>query len=71
MQEIEESGLTTYIGLSDNKGKWLVKKLVENGNDLSVTFANISSDANRTTFTLAWTNRATLTYGSIELLKNL
>ena len=71
IHELDESGIVTYIGSMNIYGVWLVKKLTESGNALTITYANISNNDTRTTFALAWTNRLTLIYDLIENLTDV
>lgn len=71
VQEIAEQGQTTYIGKETTRGKWLIERFVETGNNTAVRYANVSNNPTRVTFTDAWTNRASLTYDLIENLTEL
>ena len=51
----------TYIGQVKNDGAWLIKKLDETSG-MIFTFANLSNNTTKTTYTLAWADRATLVY---------
>ena len=49
-----------YVGKSQISGRWLVLRcLVAVG---SIEYANIFTDPTRTSYTLAWDNRASLNY---------
>lgn len=60
--DIEEASATiTYIGGEDKDGEWIVKKIdTTSGN--SFQYASVTNNPTRTSYDLAWTNRATLTY---------
>lgn len=55
-------GTTSYFGNTKPDGTWLVKKLT----DTSVSYATVSNNGAVTTYTDAWTNKATLTYGRFD-----
>jgi len=60
---------TSYIGYQDGEGQWLIKKMVKSPDgDIDMTYANISNNATKLTYSDAWTDRTTLTY---EDIKNL
>lgn len=69
-QELDDYTTTnvSYVGLIKKDGTWLIKKLDETGNFLTVRYSNISNNATRTTYALAWANRVTLTYDYINVL---
>lgn len=48
----------TYFGFTKPDGTWLVKQVT----DTSVTYATVSNNGTVTSYTDAWTNKATLTY---------
>jgi len=63
-----DDGSTTpnvlYIGMEKDDGTYAIKKFDETSSTLPVvTYATIGDNPSRTTYTLAWTNRATLSYG--------
>ncbi len=64
----EASSTVTYIGKQNTTGTWLLQRLTEAATVTSVEYANISNNGTETTYSLAWTNRATLTF---TLLDNL
>ena len=60
--QVDEVGTTTYLGYADagtltSAASWAIKRIVETGNDASITWA----DGN-TSFDNIWDNRASLTY---------
>lgn len=52
----------TYIGKEKADGTWWIKKLDETGNFLTISHASVSNNNAKTSYTLAWTDRTTLTY---------
>ncbi len=70
--ESDEDGTTTYVGtIKATNGNWLITKYVDNSGDITATYANESNNATQTTPTLAWTNRATLTYTAVNNLTSI
>lgn len=67
-QEVDENGLTTYVGQVKTSGEWFLTKIVDTASDLQITYANISNNPASNTFSAAWTNRATLSYTLISVL---
>lgn len=60
--DIEEASSTvTYIGMEKADGTWCVKKIDTSAGN-SFGYATVSNNPTRTSYTLGWTNRATLTY---------
>jgi hypothetical protein len=59
---------TSYFGLSDKDGKWLVKKFIDAAG--TMRYANESNNPTVTDYSTAWTNRATLNYGLFGDLTN-
>lgn len=57
-----EDDTTSYFGFTEPDGTWLVKKVT----DTSVSYATETNNGSVTTYTDAWTNRATLTYGRYD-----
>ncbi len=57
-----EDATTSYFGYTKPDGTWLVKELT----DTSVSYATVTNNGAVTTYTDAWTNRATLTYGRFD-----
>lgn len=52
----------TYVGQEDKDGTWKIIKIDETGNFPVFTYASISNNATKTTYSDAWTDRVTLTY---------
>lgn len=59
--DLDESGTTTYIGKSDGLN-WLIQRIVESGNDLTIRYATADQNLTTTTYEQAWTNRTMLNY---------
>ena len=57
VNDIEED-VTSYFGFSTTAGSWMIKALT----DTSVSYATVSNNGTVTSYTDAWTNRATLTF---------
>jgi len=60
-----DDGSTLYIGKSKTDGTWQISKMTGSA-DLNMAYASLTNNPTRTTYALAWTNRATLTYGDIS-----
>lgn len=63
-----EDAATSYFGLSDKDGKWLLKKFVDSAG--TMRYANESNNPTVTDYSTAWTNRATLNYSLFGDLTN-
>ena len=61
VNDIEED-TTSYFGLTKPDGTWLIKSLTAT----SVAYATVSNNGTVTSYTDAWTDRATLTYGRFD-----
>lgn len=61
INDIEES-TTSYFGYTKPDGTWMVKELT----DTSVSYATVTNNGAVTTYTDAWADRATLTYGRFD-----
>lgn len=57
-----DEGATSYFGQTKPDGTWLVLKVT----DTSVGYATVSNNGTVTSYTDAWTNKATLTYGRFD-----
>jgi hypothetical protein len=55
------SATVTYVGKEDKNGTYVIIK-IDSTTGYAVTYATIANNPTRTTYALAWTNRATLTY---------
>jgi len=52
-----------YIGGEDINGFWWIKRIDDSGSPIPIQHATIKNNPTVTSYTDAWTNRATLTYG--------
>jgi len=60
--DIEEASSTvTYIGMETQDGEWMIQK-IDTSSDTSFGYATVTNNATKTSYTLAWTGRVTLTY---------
>lgn len=67
--DVDIDGTTTYMGMCEPNGDvWLLQKIDDSSGDLDITYANISNNGSYTTYSDAWTDRATLTYNDIGSL---
>jgi len=60
--QVDQVGNTTYVGYAEagtatSAGTWAIKRIVESGNDASITWADGDKDYNN-----IWDNRLSLTY---------
>lgn len=58
----------TYVGKMKSDGTWLFIKVDKTGNFKSFRYANISNNATKTTYALAYSDRTTLTYDYFNIL---
>ena len=65
-QQLDDADPILYVGQVKSTGEWLLTKSVDTAGDLNITYANLSNNLTMTTFSLAWTDRATLTYSLIS-----
>jgi len=63
VNDIEEIGALRYLGKEDMVGDWFVQKLDETSGT-QIRFATVKNNTSITSYTDAWTNRASLTYGT-------
>ena len=57
-----------YIGMESADGTWFVFKFDETSSTLiPAQYASVKNNAGTTTYSTAWTNRATLTYGDYSV----
>lgn len=61
VNDIEEA-TTSYFGFTKPDGTWLIKELT----DTSVAYATVSNNGAVASYTDAWTNRLTLTFGRFD-----
>lgn len=58
-----------YIGLEDPSGNWCVSKFDETTQTLPTKqYATVDNNSSTTTYSDAWTNRATLTYNDYSVV---
>lgn len=57
-----EDGTTSYFGYTNPSGDWMVKEIT----DTLVSYATVTNNGSVTTYTDAWTARASLTFGRID-----
>jgi len=63
--DVDKSSSTLfYEGLEDAGGTWQIVKISISGNITSNRFATKTNNPSNTSYSDAWTNRATLTYGT-------
>ena len=62
VNEIETSGNITYFGKENYDGDWLIFK-IDTSSGTVFSYATKKNNASITTYSDAWTNRTTLTYG--------
>lgn len=61
-----KSGNTTWIGKQDKDARWMVMKIDETtGADFG--YATTKNNSSVTSYSSAWTNKATLTYNDYEV----
>lgn len=56
-------GSITYIGMEEKNGFWFIKKMDET-TGMVLGYATINNNSNYSSYSDAWTNKATLTYGN-------
>ena len=61
INDIEDIGLITYVGIETATGTWTIKKIDET-NGISIRYATIINNTAVTNYVDAWANRASLTY---------
>lgn len=61
--DIEETGSLTYIGFENLDGDYFIQK-IDDSSGKSIRFATVVNNASVTSYSDAWTNRATLTYNT-------
>ena len=61
--DVEEVGAVTYIGKEDPDGGWYVQK-IDTTSGTSIRYASVSNNPSIGSYTAAWTDRTTLTYGT-------
>lgn len=69
--DLDDTSGTIYIGTLVSNNKYLIKKLVETGPDISILYANVSNNPGSTTYASAWSSRLTLNYNFIYNLTGI
>lgn len=59
--DIEETGNLTYIGFENLDGDYFIQK-IDSTSGKSIRFGTLVNNPTQTSYSNAWTNRATLTY---------
>lgn len=63
LNDLEETGASiTYFGLESSSGVWYLMKFDDNTSPNTLQHATISNNATITSYSLGWTNRASLNY---------
>lgn len=63
VNDFEELTDILYVGMENADGTWWLKKLDESSTPSTLQHATVKNNPSTTSYTTAWTNRATLTYG--------
>ena len=66
----EASSTVTYLGKAKSDGTWLLVKL-DSSSGLSMRYANNSNNSSVSSYSSAWSSRATLTYDEVQDLTGL
>jgi hypothetical protein len=61
VNDLEEVGAITYIGIEDANAEWIIKKLDETSG-ISIRYATVSNNGGYSTYSDAWAARASLSY---------
>lgn len=61
--DIEEIGALTYIGKEDAGGDWYIQK-IDTTSGTTIRYATAKNNANTASYSAAWTDRASLSYGT-------
>jgi hypothetical protein len=67
VNDLEEVGAITYVGIENANAEWTIKKLDETSG-LSIRYATVDNNGGYTTYSSAWTARASLSYGLYSTL---
>lgn len=67
VNDLEEVGVITYVGIENAHAEWIIKKLDETSG-LSIRYATVDNNGGYTTYSSAWTARASLSYGLYSTL---
>ena len=72
VHETDEDGTTTYVGkIKATSGAWIMERFVDNGGDITATYANESNNGSYTSLATAWTNRTALNFATINTLTGI
>jgi hypothetical protein len=63
MNDRVDVGTDTWVGFEDPEGDWIIQK-IDQSSGTSIRYATIINNTSTTSYSDAWTNRATLTYGT-------
>lgn len=66
--DVDDASPITYVGKMDKNGNWLITKITDTSGDLDLVYANVSNNSSYTTYSSAWTDRASLTYADLNTL---
>ena len=61
INDMEEIGTITYVGIEDANAEWTIKKIDETST-MSIRYATIINNPIHTTYSSAWNSRASLVY---------
>jgi hypothetical protein len=67
VNDVEEVGDITYVGIENANAEWTIKKIDESSG-ISIRYATITNNGGYSAYSSAWSARASLTY---ELYSNL
>jgi len=62
----EATSTLTYVGKEDGDGNWAIQKIDESSGT-SITYATVTNNSGTTSYSTAWTNRASLTYNDYSV----
>lgn len=62
VNDVDENGDITYVGIENANADWIIKKIDESAG-LSVRYATEDNNGGYSTYSSAWSARASLTYG--------
>lgn len=64
LNAIESRETVSYVGKSTDAAEWWVAKIDRSSSPIAITNATVVNNATVSSYALAWSNRADLTYGS-------
>lgn len=62
VNDVDEDGSVTYIGIENAHAEWTIKKLDETSG-MSIRYATETNNTSYTDYTSAWASRVSLIYG--------